>query len=411
MVPADRKHLYRRFFSPCMLYMNYVMNYVMNYYFHIILVIVAGLALWRYGNFTIENYTDGIETFVDGTGSPNSNQLWHRDNTCKFQMIEVLRNMIKANNLNRGTDDNWSVYLPCGYNYSQQELEKLKPTSEDQKIFIIKGCDNLSRKDNVWEHLERKYGVKEAAKIMPRTYVLTSPDNVTEFRAEYSPQKVYILKKNIQRQEGLKMTQDFNEIINGLRSGYVVAQEMLQDPYKIGGHKTNCRVYLLVVCKGTQKQAYIYMDGFMYYTPKEFKPNSMEKDHVITTGYIDREIYEKYPLTLRDFAAYLDTQGMDGKEIFTKTGKMLAKTLDAVSPSICTKSNVMKQTTFQLFGCDVAFNDKMEAQLIEINKGPDLGGKDEKDKKLKTDMVEELFALIGVGDKKPSDAKNFLRIW
>lgn len=379
----------------------------------VICLILAAMALWQYGVFTVENYTDNIEPFVDGdTGLQRSPPIhkWYSDNQCKFQMIEVLQNMIKVNNLNKGSEDNWSVYLPCGYNHSQQELEKLKPTSKEQKIFIIKGCDNLSRKDNLWEHLEKKYGTAGAAEIMPRTYVLTSPDNINEFKAEYSPDKIYILKKNIQRQEGLKMTRDFNEIISGLRSGYVVVQEMLQNPYLIDGRKTNCRVYLLVVCKNGVKSGYIYTDGFMYYTPERFEPYSMDIKKVITTGYVDREIYVKNPLTLRDFAAYLDKRGKDGKQIFIRTGKMLAKTLDAVSPSFCTKSNVSEQTTFQLFGCDIAFNDKFEAQLIEINKGPDLGGKDDRDKKLKQDMVNDIFTIIGVTGKSANE-QQFMKIW
>jgi hypothetical protein len=377
--------------------------------FYVILLIITVLAIGRYGNLTFETYTDNLEGFDDGTGNSQKRGLtWYRDNKCKFQMIEVLKNMIEVSKLNEGSEDNWAVYLPCGYNYSQEELKKLRPTSEDQKIFIIKGCDNLSRKDNVWEHLEKKYGVAGATKIMPRTYVLTSPESTNEFKAEYSPDKVYILKKNIQRQEGLKMTRSINEIINGLRSGYVVVQEMLQDPYLIDKRKTNCRVYLLVVCKGDKKNAYIYKDGFMYYTPKAFRKNSTDKDEVITTGYIDRAVYEKNPLTLQDFSKYLTKQGHKGDLIFSRTGAMLAKTLEAVSPSICTQSNVSKQTTFQLFGCDIAFNDKLEAQLIEINKGPDLGGKDARDKKLKQDMVNEMFSLIGI---REGNFNKFMKIW
>lgn len=235
-----------------------------------------------------------------------SKKQWYRSKQCKYQMISVLKNMIDAHKLNKGSDDSWGVYLPCGYNYSQQELDSLKPTSPDQKIFIIKGCDNLSRKDNLWEHLESKYGTKKASMLMPRTYVLLGDKDLDSFKNEYNEDKIYILKKNIQRQNGLKMTSDKSKILNGISDGYVVAQEMLQDPFTIEGRKTNCRVYLLVVCKGGKKQGYVYTDGFMYYTPKRFKINSTNKDRVITTGYIDRKIYERNPLTLQDLAEYLE---------------------------------------------------------------------------------------------------------
>jgi len=346
----------------------------------------------------------------------SGSQKWYTDNQCRYQMIDVLQQMIKTTGMDKGDNANWAVYLPCGYNNSQQELNKLRPTSADQKIFIIKGCDNLSRKDTLWTQLQHKYGVVEATKLVPRSYVLNSPSDLQALKREFNPKKVYIMKKNIQRQEGLKMTQNYNDIMSGLQSGYVVVQEMLQDPFLIEKRKTNCRIYLLVVCQNAVKRGYIYTDGFMYYTPKAFKPYSMDRDEVITTGYIDRSVYERNPLTLQDFSRYLDKQGYAGSTLFTKVGKLLAKTLDASSPNFCTPSNVSKQTTFQLFGCDVAFNNKFEVQLIEINKGPDLGGKDERDRTLKQTMVNELFRLIGVGGQPINIDVNkishgFMRVW
>ena len=37
---------------------------------------------------------------------------------------------------------------------------------------------------------------------------------------------------------------------------------------------------------------------------------------------------------------------------------------------------------------------------MEINKGPDLGGKDERDSLLKHNMVRNMFNIIGISDFK-----------
>jgi hypothetical protein len=336
---------------------------------------------------------------------------YHRDKQCNYQMISVLKHMIKANSLNNNTDDSWSVYLPCGYNSSQEELGKIKPTSEDQKIFIIKGCDNLSRKDNLWNSLHSEYGTVKASKIMPRTYQLGKQRDLKELKEEYSKNKVYILKKNIQRQNGLLITRNKEEILSGYKKGYVIAQEMLQDPYLIDKRKTNCRVYLLIVCKNNKKKGYIFDDGFMYYTKKSFKPNSTNRDRIITTGYIDRSVYKDNPLTLKDFDKYLTEKGNKKGLIFKKMSKLFGQTMKAVDKTICTKSNVSNQSTFQLFGCDVAFNNKLDVMLIECNKGPDLGGKDERDIEIKQGLINETFLKVGVLPAIEGRKSRFIKVY
>jgi hypothetical protein len=70
------------------------------------------------------------------------------------------------------------------------------------------------------------------------------------------------------------MTKDRTELLNGNKKGFVVAQEMLQDPLLVDGRKTNCRIYLLVVCRNGKKSGYMYDNGYMYYTPKAFVKDS-----------------------------------------------------------------------------------------------------------------------------------------
>lgn len=317
---------------------------------------------------------------------------WHRDNQCKYEMMHVLKTFIKANKLNQNTDSNWSLYLPCGYNRAETELGRIKGTDPEQKIFIIKGHDNLSRKDYLWSSLRKKYG-NRAKDLMPETYVLSDQVDVQRL-LKRGPGVVYIMKKNIQRQQGIKMTRNIDDILRGREEGYVIAQEMLQDPYLVDGRKTNCRVYLLVVCKGGVKTGYLYNNGFMYYTPKPFVKNSTEPDRVITAGLStsrkDSVFYQTHPLTMQEW------QRTAGVDLFNRVGTLLNKVLTATSPTFCNTDHLKQQTTFQLFGCDIAFNDKLVPQLIEINKGPDLSGKSEQEITLKNDLTACIFKQVGV---------------
>jgi len=324
---------------------------------------------------------------------------WHRDKSCNYEMIHVLKTFIKAHRIKNNVNNNWQLYIPCGYNNSEVEFSNIKSTDPEQKIFIIKGCDNISRKDTLWSHLRTAYGVAEASKIMPNSYILYNQTDVDRLNRDFDLNKVYILKKNIQRQEGLKMSQDKQELLNGKEQGYVVAQEMLQDPFIIDGRKTNCRYYLLVVCQNGIKQGFVYTNGFMYYTPLPFKKNSMEIDRVITAGLAtkrrDSKFYETHPLTLQQFQKYMNDNNHK-VDIFQSVGKLLGKVLKSVEPYICTPSHLDKQTTFQLFGCDIAFNNKLQPQLMEINKGPDLSSKTDEEVQVKNTLINLIFQEIGL---------------
>jgi hypothetical protein len=334
---------------------------------------------------------------------------WHRDESCNYEMIHVLKRFIGKTGLKQNTGNNWQLYIPCGYNNSESEFNSIRPAHPDQKIFIIKGCDNLSRKDTLWHYIRTAYGIDGATKLMPQTYLTYDSSDMDRLKHDFDSNKIYILKKNIQRQEGLKISNSKRELLNGKKDGYVVVQEMLQDPFIIDGRKTNCRYYLLIICKDGIKRGFLYRDGFMYYTPLPFKKGSMVKDQVITAGLAtkrrDSEFYESHPLTLQQFQRYVNDRNVD---IFASVGKLLGQVLKAVAPHICTASHLDKQTTFQLFGCDIAFNNMLRPQLMEINKGPDLSSKTDAEVQVKDKLISLMFQEVGL---IPKTSNELLEVW
>ncbi len=337
-------------------------------------------------------------------------------------MDKTFNNILNDSGIKSTDNDDWLLYVPCTYNNSYDEVKAAKPKSKDQRIFIIASADELCSKSAIWENLVLIYGRDSAKRIMPTTYILNKKEDKKLFEKEYSDNKLYILKKNIQRQEGLKITNDKSEILSANNENYVVAQELLQDPYLIDGRKINMRFYLLIICKDNEVDAYVYNDGFMYYTKDKFKKNSKEVGPNITTGYIDRSVYEKNPLTHGDFKKYLDSMNrkMVDSELellcfgvkisdymFDGIYKMLAKIVRGLSHFICDEDHLKNNITFQLFGVDVAINDNLKPQLMEINKGPDLGAKDKRDKELKNSVVRDLLKVVKI---LPMGGHGFIKI-
>jgi hypothetical protein len=137
-----------------------------------------------------------------------------------------------------------------------------------------------------------------------------------------------------------------------------------------------------------------------------FKKGSTEIDTNVTTGYIDRKVYDENPLTHDDFKTFV---GKEKAEIIFNNIRILLK--NVMEPYRTTLVNMQPfrgSTQFQIFGSDVAVNDDLTASLMEINKGPDLNPKDDRDAALKTKLMEDVFATVGV---IPGDGENrFIKV-
>jgi hypothetical protein len=166
----------------------------------------------------------------------------------------------------------------------------------------------------------------------------------------------------------------------------------------------------------------VYNDGFMYYTPEYFEPNNPDFKKNITTGYIDRKVYEENPLTHQDFRTYLDSSRnltpieqyvKDTKSnillseyVFSQIYHMLAYIFETYEDTLGTKT---AGVSFQLYGVDVAIDDELRPQIMEINKGPDLSAKDKgRDKELKINLCKDLLGTVGLVNNFHTN--NFINI-
>ena len=126
--------------------------------------------------------------------------------------------LIKYNEKNKDADLN----LPCLYDNAENEIMSIKPTNPNQFIHIIKGCERLVSKLNLWNTLYNFYGETEAVKLIPRGFSLKDETQRKLFLNYYFDQnnknKIYIIKSIKQRQEGIKLTKDIKVIIDNIYS-------------------------------------------------------------------------------------------------------------------------------------------------------------------------------------------------
>jgi hypothetical protein len=62
-----------------------------------------------------------------------------------------------------------------------------------------------------------------------------------------------------------------------------------------------------------------------------------------------------------------------------------------------------------LFGLDYIFSKELDVYLLELNKGPDMSSKNNKDYILKSRVYEDLFDLVNIVENK-SDKNMFEKI-
>ena len=289
------------------------------------------------------------------------------------------------------------------YTLYDQNFDKIKYKEKcNYKIFAINGIDLLANKKTLSEKLK-------GTGLVPRSYQLDDEVSINSLVNDHYDDKLYIVKSNIQRQEGLKITRDIDYIINKAKSdNFVVAQELLQDPMLVNGRKINIRIYLLIVIKGNVCDWWIYHDGFMYYAPEFFVKGDESPQVNITSGFIDRKVYAENPLTLQDLYQFI------GNRKATLLQKNIEKLFSKVRSKYKDDFVALNKSTpgikFCLYGCDVAPNENLDVLLIEVNKGPSINGRDKRDAQLKYNLIKDALGCVHIISGDTVNPDNFIQI-
>jgi hypothetical protein len=365
------------------------------------------------------------EQDIDENQNLSFNKLYY-DIDCSYIKKGCFYEALQKNNFKK-TDNlmEAALIMPCTYETTDKEFKDIQNKNiskniygKNVRIFMLKNTDYLVSKIVLWLIIKNYYGAIEAAKIMPYTWNLNSKQDINDFKKNFVKDRLYIVKNNTQRQEGLLILDNLESIINS-NNKYLLVQELLQDPYLINGRKINLRVYCLFIKNSIGSfKICIYKDGFMYYTPDLFQKNTKEFSKNITTGYVDRKVYQENPLTHDDFRVYLDSNrnlSEIEKNVVNKNIKLseyiFTQIYDLLKSVFYIYTNLLSVEDlgigFQLYGADIAINDNLNPSLMEINKGPDLTAKDGRDKELKLKLSEDILKCVGL---LPNVNNNFYTV-
>ena len=308
----------------------------------------------------------------------NSPKKWKMCDIYKKRPNHIFANLINKINYIETKDDDWDIYFPCGYNRNEIELlnfnNSLTIDFNNRMIFGINGCDRIVGKTKLWNHLVDKYGRELSKTIIPETYVLDSKKDREIFLKNYVIGDTYILKNKLQQQMGVKISNNYKELVNAHLNGNTLIQKFIKNQYLIKNHHFNMRIYVLIVCHKNKKDIYLYDEGNIRYAPEPFNLNNLNYKNMITKGVSShKSIYHNKPITVFDFKQYLIKDNKNVNKIFNEMNKLIKLIFNGTKEHFCKLKNVGKAVTFQLFGGDVIFDDTLKPYILEFNKGPVLG--------------------------------------
>tara|TARA_B000000565_G_scaffold254663_1_gene233474 strand:+ start:782 stop:1894 length:1113 start_codon:yes stop_codon:yes gene_type:complete len=323
-----------------------------------------------------------------------------------YLIAPILKNLLNNKKLKKiNKIKNCDLYIPNTYTFVEDELINLD-TKLNNFIFAIDGCDILAGKNNIWKLLENHYNRKTTCKIMPETWILDDSKDIILFKKNYIKNKIYILKKNIQRKNGILLTNNYNKIIKNF-SDYIVIQNYIKNTLLINNRKLNIRIYLLIIRKNNKIHSYLYKNGKCIYTNKDYK-YSLDMEENITSLNLDTDIYKINPLTLFDLKDFFNKNNIDYDYIFNKIKNNVKFLHNAYKNKIGISNKFKNNTCFQLFGLDYIITKKLNILLLEINKGPNMQFINSDDYNLKYKLLNDIFETVGI--LKSSSNNLFIKI-
>ncbi|XP_034188385.1 tubulin monoglutamylase TTLL4 isoform X1 [Osmia lignaria lignaria] len=303
--------------------------------------------------------------------------------------------------------NDWSAI----WNLSCKDPTRYQRMKSFQKINSIPGSHNLGNKDSLWNHLSKmmkKFGTREYG-FMPKTYIL--PREIQKFENVWLKNGIantWIIKPpSSGRGQGIKIVNQWWEIP---KWHLVVVQRYITKPKLINGLKFDLRLYVLLTSLNPMR-IYIYKEGLVRFASVRYVRggNLNDKYMHLTNSSVNRQnpayvkndgvnSFKGHKWSLRCLWSYLEQEGVDVAELWSKIKDIVVKTFIAVEPTMnvaISEYLVSSYTCYELYGFDILLDENFKPWLLEANILPSLQTESPLDTTIKGALIRNVLNMAG----------------
>jgi tubulin polyglutamylase TTLL5 len=317
--------------------------------------------------------------------------------------ISLIRNTLEHNGLKENKND-WILLWGNGY----MKSNVYTGITRYQKINHFPRSYEISKKDNLYKNIAKMQSLHGHShfSFIPETYVLPADCRTLENIMIENPSIIWIVKPSAKSQgKGIFLTSSPEDLPVGQS---FVACRYIHNPLLINGLKFDLRIYVAVTSIDPLR-IYIYKEGLVRFATCAYNTSEISNRYSHLTNYSVNKYNPNFNYsedghkwTLTALKKYLAEQKINFSLIWQKIKDIIIKTLISAESKMVSalKMHVpYRNNCFELLGFDILIDDNLSPWLLEVNLSPSLNTDSDLDLKVKSNLISDLFNLVGIHSK------------
>ena len=306
----------------------------------------------------------------------------------------------------------------------------IRKLGKNQKFNHFPSTYQIGLKDNMYKHFKLyKKAFPKLYNFVPDTYILPNDAEIFENIYKKNKKSLWIVKPvNMSRGRGIHLLKDGVELKELIKKSYDennipdLISKYLDKPHLINNKKYDLRIYVLV-SSFTPLKFYIYYNGLVRFATEDYNKGNYDNIYIHITNYSINKNNLKYKANQKNNKEIEELGDKENEEddsskwslveyrnYFKKIGKsdimeniwkqiedIIIKSLLTIVDDNCKEISVNKNNSlFELYGYDILIDESYKAWLLEVNVNPSLHCTSPLDLSIKTDLVTDIFNIIGI---------------
>ena len=291
----------------------------------------------------------------------------------------------------------------------------------------------LGRKDNLFKHYKHfKRLFPDLYNYMPMTFILPNDSDNFEYEYKKNKKNIWIAKPvNMSRGRFIKLIYNHHtykkliEYANNSNNIQYLISKYLDKPHLLNNKKYDLRIYVIVL-SFTPLKIYLYYNGLVRFATEDYIKDNYDNIYIHLTNYSINKQNPNYKKNLKDNKEIAEMEEIEEdneqnddsskwslveyRNFFKKEGnennfeKIWKQIEDIVIKTMINVTEVNSRdlsgnknnNVFELYGFDIFVDEKFKVWLLEVNVNPSLHCTSPLDLSIKTDLIVDIFNLIGI---------------